>query len=123
MFLGKPAPNAPEERQHAKYERLPAPDRADGRRRHPAHLVYERSGLLGVSGLSSDMRTLLTSGLPAAKKLSIFSSIGSGGSWVCSSPRRLGSTPSSLPEASGSTLPKYGRARVQARGMDRNPAR
>jgi acetate kinase len=31
-------------------------------------LVYERSGLLGVSGLSSDMRTLLASKLPAAKK-------------------------------------------------------
>ena len=32
------------------------------------HLIYERSGLLGVSGLSSDMRTLLTSGAPAAKE-------------------------------------------------------
>jgi acetate kinase len=31
-------------------------------------LIYERSGLLGVSGLSSDMRTLLTSDLPAAKE-------------------------------------------------------
>lgn len=31
-------------------------------------LVYERSGLLGVSGLSSDMRTLLASALPAAKE-------------------------------------------------------
>ncbi len=32
------------------------------------HLIYEQSGLLGVSGLSSDMRTLLASGLPAAKE-------------------------------------------------------
>ena len=32
------------------------------------HLIYERSGLLGVSGLSSDMRTLLASDLPAAKQ-------------------------------------------------------
>jgi acetate kinase len=32
------------------------------------HLVYERSGLLGVSGVSSDMRTLLASNLPAAKE-------------------------------------------------------
>jgi len=32
------------------------------------HLIYERSGLLGVSGLSSDMRTLLASGAPAAKE-------------------------------------------------------
>src|SRR5215471_8006047 len=32
------------------------------------HLIYERSGLLGVSGLSSDMRMLLTSGAPAAKE-------------------------------------------------------
>lgn len=32
------------------------------------HLIYERSGLLGVSGLSSDMRTLLASDLPAAKE-------------------------------------------------------
>jgi acetate kinase len=31
-------------------------------------LLYERSGLLGVSGLSSDMRTLLASGLPAARE-------------------------------------------------------
>jgi acetate kinase len=31
-------------------------------------LINERSGLLGVSGLSSDMRTLLASGLPAAKE-------------------------------------------------------
>jgi acetate kinase len=30
-------------------------------------LIYEQSGLLGVSGLSSDMRTLLASDLPAAK--------------------------------------------------------
>jgi acetate kinase len=32
------------------------------------HLLYECSGLLGVSGLSSDMRTLLASDLPAAKQ-------------------------------------------------------
>ncbi len=31
-------------------------------------LIYERSGLLGVSGLSSDMRTLLASDFPAAKE-------------------------------------------------------
>ncbi|HEX2790837.1 MAG TPA: acetate/propionate family kinase [Steroidobacteraceae bacterium] len=31
-------------------------------------LIYERSGLLGVSGLSSDMRTLLASESPAAKQ-------------------------------------------------------
>lgn len=31
-------------------------------------LIYERSGLLGVSGLSSDMRTLLASNLPTAKE-------------------------------------------------------
>jgi acetate kinase len=31
-------------------------------------LIYERSGLLGVSGLSSDMRTLLVSEQPAAKE-------------------------------------------------------
>ncbi len=31
-------------------------------------LIYERSGLLGVSGLSSDMRTLLASREPAAKE-------------------------------------------------------
>jgi acetate kinase len=32
------------------------------------HLIYEHSGLLGVSGLSSDMRTLIASDLPAAKE-------------------------------------------------------
>jgi acetate kinase len=31
-------------------------------------LIYERSGLLGVSGLSSDMRTLLASDSPAARE-------------------------------------------------------
>ena len=31
-------------------------------------LIYEKSGLLGVSGLSSDMRTLLASDNPAAKE-------------------------------------------------------
>jgi acetate kinase len=31
-------------------------------------LIYQRSGLLGVSGLSSDMRTLLASDLPAAQE-------------------------------------------------------
>jgi acetate kinase len=31
-------------------------------------LIYQRCGLLGVSGLSSDMRTLLASELPAAKE-------------------------------------------------------
>jgi acetate kinase len=31
-------------------------------------LIYERSGLFGVSGLSSDMRTLLASQLPSAKE-------------------------------------------------------
>lgn len=31
------------------------------------HLIYNESGLLGVSGLSSDMRTLLASGDPRAK--------------------------------------------------------
>jgi acetate kinase len=32
------------------------------------HLVYEQSGLLGVSGISSDMRALLASDQPAAKE-------------------------------------------------------
>src|SRR4029077_2722601 len=32
------------------------------------HLIYERSGLLGVSGLSSDMRALLASNAPAARE-------------------------------------------------------
>ena len=32
------------------------------------HLIYERSGLLGVSGVSSDMRTLLASDVPAARE-------------------------------------------------------
>jgi acetate kinase len=31
-------------------------------------LIYEKSGLLGVSGLSSNMRVLLASELPAAKE-------------------------------------------------------
>src|SRR5258708_5396163 len=32
------------------------------------HLIYEGSGLLGVSGLSGDMRTLLASNAPAARE-------------------------------------------------------
>jgi acetate kinase len=32
------------------------------------HMIYESSGLLGVSGVSGDMRVLLASGLPAAKE-------------------------------------------------------
>ena len=32
------------------------------------HLLYERSGLLGVSGISNDMRTLLASDRPGAKE-------------------------------------------------------
>ncbi|WP_298245461.1 acetate/propionate family kinase [uncultured Bradyrhizobium sp.] len=32
------------------------------------HLLYHESGLLGVSGLSADMRTLLASGEPAARE-------------------------------------------------------
>ncbi len=32
------------------------------------HLLYEKSGLLGVSGISSDMRTLLASKAPQAKE-------------------------------------------------------
>jgi acetate kinase len=31
-------------------------------------LIYERSGLLGVSGISGDMRTLLASEAPAARE-------------------------------------------------------
>jgi acetate kinase len=32
------------------------------------HLIYEQSGLLGVSGVSSDMRDLLASDVPSARK-------------------------------------------------------
>src|SRR5208283_5557008 len=32
-------------------------------------LIYQRSGLLGVSGISSDMRTLLASKAPAAREV------------------------------------------------------
>jgi acetate kinase len=41
-------------------------DRHDMSARALQHLVYEQSGLLGVSGLSSDMRVLLDSSAPAA---------------------------------------------------------
>ena len=33
-----------------------------------SHLLYNESGLLGVSGISDDMRTLLASGEPTAKE-------------------------------------------------------
>ncbi len=45
-------------------------------------LVYQESGLLGVSGVSSDMRTLLASPDPRAAEGSTCSSTGSVASWV-----------------------------------------
>src|SRR6266481_46689 len=50
-------------------------------------LIYRESGLLGVSGISSDMRSLLSSSAPSARLAIDVYVTGSGGSWA-RSPRR-----------------------------------
>ena len=70
-------------------------------------LIYEQSGLLGVSGLSSDMRELLASDRAEAEgSCRSTSSIASHASWARLPPRLAGSTRSSLPEGSARTPPR-----------------
>ncbi len=81
------------------------------------HLIYEHSGLLGVSGLSSDMRTLLASDLPAAKEavdLFVYR-IARGGARRARCPR--------LHRRHRRACRRDSRARLQRRGMDRGLAR
>ena len=70
-------------------------------------LLYHSSGLLGVSGVSDDMRTLLASDDPLAASAVAFSSTGSAGSWARWPPALAGWTRSSSPRASASTPPKF----------------
>ena len=66
-------------------------------------LLYNSSGLLGVSGVSEDMKTLLASDTTQAAEAVDCSSIASAASWDRSPPPSAGSTPWSSPRASAST--------------------
>ncbi len=66
----------------------------------------QQSGLLGVSGVSSDMRTLLASAEPRRSSLSISTSTASGASWVRWRLRWAAWTPSSSPVALARTAPR-----------------
>ncbi len=66
-------------------------------------LIYQQSGLLGVSGISSDMRALLESDTPGAKARSISTFTESAASWARSRLRSAGWTPSSSRPGSART--------------------
>ena len=67
-------------------------------------LIYQQSGLLGMSGISSDMRTLEASdGAGSQGRRSTSSSTGSGASWARSPRRSAASTRSCSPAASART--------------------
>jgi acetate kinase len=66
-------------------------------------LLYRRSGLLGVSGISGDVRVLLSSDDPHAATRSSFSPIDRAGRQARWPPRWAGSTGWSLPPVSVST--------------------
>ena len=69
-------------------------------------LLYNQSGLLGVSGISSDMRTLLASSEPRAKlAIDLFVLSHSGASSARSPPRSAGWTRSCSPAALARTRP------------------
>ena len=73
-------------------------------------LLYDQSGLLGVSGISSDMRTLLASPEPRAR-LAVDLFVYRIGRELGSLAAALGgSTPSSSPPASARTRPRSGSA-------------
>ncbi len=77
-------------------------------------LIYKQSGLLGVSGVSSDMRTLLASdGAAGAVRGGICSSIASAASWARWPPRWAGSTHWCSPPASAS-MPRRSGSRSAA---------
>jgi acetate kinase len=73
-------------------------------------LIYQRSGLLGVSGISSDMRTLLA----PQEKPSTSSSTGLDASSDLLPRRWAGSTRSFSPQALVSTRPRFG---LESAGM------
>ena len=74
-------------------------------------LIYQQSGLLGMSGVSSDMRTLRGQRRAAAPRTrSTSSSTGSAASWVRSRQRWAGWTRSCSPPASARTAVRCARA-------------
>ena len=86
-------------------------------------LIYQQSGLLGVSGVSSDMRDAAGQRRPARQAGGgSYSSTASGASWVRWRRRSAVSTRSSSPPASASTR-RDPRARLPRRGVARRGAR
>ena len=73
-------------------------------------LIYKKSGLLGFSGISSDMRTLLASTDARPPKRLSFSSIESAGNWDRWLPPLADSTHSFSPVALVKTLQRFARA-------------
>ena len=73
-------------------------------------LIYQRSGLLGVSGISSDMRALLASAAPPQNRLSTSLSIASDASSDLLPWHWAGSTRWYSRRALASTRPRSGRA-------------
>ena len=71
-------------------------------------LIYKKSGLLGVSGISSDMRTLRASDDPRRARRSTCSSIGSSAKSARWRPRSAAWTAWSSPAASASAMPRPG---------------
>jgi acetate kinase len=87
-------------------------------------LLYHDSGLLGVSGISSDMRTLLSSSQPSARSRSTSSCTGSGGSSAHWPPRLAASTRSSSQAGSASTRRRFASASAATRrGSESSPTR
>ena len=78
-------------------------------------LIYQQSGLLGVSGISSDMRTLQASAEPARRLRSTSSSTASGASWARSRRRSAASTRSCSPPASARTAARCASASAATR--------
>ena len=78
-------------------------------------LLYQQSGLLGVSGIASDMRTLAGEHANRARNSrSISSSTASGANWGRSPPRWAASMRSCSRRASARTRPRSARAICQA---------
>ena len=78
-------------------------------------LLYHQSGLLGVSGVSSDMRTLLASDDPRAAFAIALFCYRVGASWARWPRRWAASTRSCSPAASASTRRRSGSGSVRTR--------
>ena len=87
-------------------------------------LIYQQSGLLGVSGISSDMRTLRGERRARRRRRrSTSSSTGSAASWARSPRRWAASTRSCSPRGIGENSRTPARARLPRRGVAGRRAR